>query len=89
MFNSSRRKWLFNSSWNKWPNFTNVLPYKAEKKMLNYSSNVKFFDSLINFDYRLIGLNTCLDLCLYVNFNLDKPKKVVLKKNVIKIKFLN
>jgi hypothetical protein len=34
-----------NSSWNNWPNFTNVLPYKADKKMLNYSSNVKFFDS--------------------------------------------
>jgi len=34
-----------NSSWNNWPNFTNVLPYKVDKKMLNYSSNVKFFDS--------------------------------------------
>jgi len=34
-----------NSSWNNWPNFTNVLPYKADKKMLNFSSNVKFFDS--------------------------------------------
>jgi hypothetical protein len=33
-----------NSSWNNWPNFTNVLPYKADKKMLNFSSNVKFFD---------------------------------------------
>ena len=34
-----------NPSWNNWPNFTNVLPYKVDKKMLNYSSNVKFFDS--------------------------------------------
>jgi len=34
-----------NSSWNNWPNFTNVLPYKVDKRMLNYSSNVKFFDS--------------------------------------------
>ncbi len=34
-----------NSSWNNWPNFTNVLPYKVDKRMLNYSSNVKFFDA--------------------------------------------
>lgn len=34
-----------NSSWNNWPNFTNALPYKADKRMLNYSSNVKFFNS--------------------------------------------
>ena len=34
-----------NSSWNNWPNFTNALPYKVDKRMLNYSSNVKFFNS--------------------------------------------
>ena len=34
-----------NSSWNNWPNFTNVLPYKVDKRMLNYSSNVKFFNN--------------------------------------------
>ena len=33
-----------NSSWNNWPNFTNALPYKVDKRMLNYSSNVKFFN---------------------------------------------
>ena len=26
-----------NSSWNNWPNFTNALPYKVDKRMLNYS----------------------------------------------------